>query len=155
MGDTTPLLDSTGTTRQVSVDRVSTRDGAAAAANEEAQLVKVGWGAENDLQSGSIARPVPVRDYGFSAAITAAGGASTASFSVSTTLVAANASRSLLLVSNGHATIGVWLTFGAAAALVGRGFYLPPKASAPFDYSGEVRVIPESGTGGPVGYVEL
>lgn len=155
MGDTTPLLDSTGTTRQVSVDRVSTRDGAAAAANEEAQLVKVAWGAENDLQSGSVARPVPVRDYGFSAALTGAGGAATASFSASTTLVSANASRSVLWVSNGHATIGAWLTFAASAAVVGRGVYLPPKASAPFNYSGEVRVIPESGTGGPVGYAEF
>jgi len=156
MGDVTPLLDSTGTTRQVAVDRITTRDGGAAATDEEVQLVKVGWGAENDLKSPSLTQPVPVRDYGVSSAIDGAGGGGAlASFSASTTVVDANAARTTLWVSNGHATIGVWLTLAAAAAVVGRGVFLPPRSSMPFSYSGEVRAIPESGTGGPVGYAEL
>lgn len=156
MGDTIDLLDAGGTIRPMSVDAISTRDGAAAAANERVQIAKAGWGIEDDLKSTSITNPTPVRDYGVSTAITAAGGGTPLdAFTTSTTVVTANANRTVLWVSNGHATIGVWLAFGATAALVGRGIYLPPKSSAPFAFRGEVRVIPESGTGGPIGYVEL
>lgn len=148
MGDVTPLLDSTGTTRQVSVDRISTRDGSAAATNEEVQLVKVGWGAEDDLQSASSTRPVPVREPVLSAPIAHGGVTATGS---SQALRTADANRKYIEVANDHATDGVWVRFGAAAAVTGQGGYVPPKSAQIWTWDGEVRVIGTSGTA--IGFV--
>jgi hypothetical protein len=153
VGDSTSLLDKDGNVHNVAVDVLTTRDGGAA--TEEVTLVKNGWGAENTFTSPAVASPSPIRDYGYGTAITGAGGqAGTDSFTTSQTLVTANANRGLLIVSNGG-TVGVWLTFAATTAVVNRGVYLPPSSNESFPYRGEVRVIPATGAGGPVSYVEF
>ena len=115
MGDVTPLLDSTGATRQVSVDRLNTRDGAAAAASEEVQLVKLGWGSEDDLKLARPAQGLPVVEDKFQSVLQRS--AALSSSGSSQTGLAANGSRRKVYASNSGAS-GIWVDFGQTAPKV-------------------------------------
>lgn len=147
MGDTTPLLDSVGATHPVSVDRITTRDGAAAATSEEVQNVKVGWGPEDTFNSTKAGQGLPVAIDKFTAVLGRS--SATTSSGTSQVLLTANSSRKRVYVSNGGAS-GVWLDFGQAA-VAGIGCYLPAKAKDTYETDMSVNVILETGgTGGPV-----
>lgn len=98
----------------------------------------------------TAAAPLPVREpvrgaplsQGTFAATTASG-----------TLVAANSSRRIIEIAN-PATVNLWLRFGAVAAAVGTGVFVPPGAIAFWMTTVEVRCILASGSGVSVGYVE-
>lgn len=148
MGDTVNLLQADGTTvSKMSVDALSTRDGAAAASGETATFVKAGWGAEDDLNSTSDARPFPTREGKFTSVIQTTAGLN--SSSSSQTLLAANTSCRKRYVSNGGAS-GIWLNFGATA-VAGNGTYLPAKSKDEYPTDMQITFILESGgTAGPV-----
>lgn len=99
----------------------------------------------------SIAGTVTVTDAPASSATV---GTATISGAASTTLKTASGSGEVTFVSNSSATAGIWVTFGAVAAVVGTGVYIPPKANEPFPWIGEIRMIVETGGATPfaVGY---
>lgn len=150
MGDTTKLFDADGTPRFVSVDLISTRDGASAAASEQVQLVKVGWGAEDDLKSAKPGQGVPVVEDKFTSVLQTS--SSLTSSSSSQTGLSANSARRKVYASNGGAS-GIWVNFGTTAT-AGNGVYLPSKAKDTYETDMQVTFILESGgTGGPVSFV--
>src|SRR3954447_13539701 len=147
MGDTIGLLNKDGAAQSMSVDALSTRDGASAGASEKVQVVKVGWGAEDDLQSTSDTRPMPVRESKFTSVLQRS--SAVTSSSTSQTLLASNSSRRKVYVSNQGAS-GIFLDFGTAA-VAGNGVYLPSKAKDTYETDMQVTVILESGgSAGPV-----
>lgn len=118
-----------------------------------AQRMKVAFGVGGVATDVSGADPLPVTTFApIDAALTAGGGADVATSS--TLIVAANASRSSLILSNGSDT-GVWITFAATGAATGMGVYLPAGVDREYVYSGAVCGV-NVGTGTKrVGYVEL
>lgn len=148
MGDFVNLLQADGTTiTKMSVDAISTRDGAAAASGETVHVSKMAHGAEDDLQLTSDARPLPTREGKFTSVVqTTAGLTSSAS---SQTMLAANTSCRKRYVSNGSPS-GIWLNFGTTA-VVGNGTYLPSKAKDEYPTDMQITFIMETGgTTGPV-----
>ncbi len=69
------------------------------------------------------------------------------------TLRSANAARRIVDIYNASA-VNLWLRFGAAAAVVGVGAFVPPGASTFFFTTAEVRGILESGSPVTCGIVE-
>lgn len=115
------------------------------------QRVKLSVGADGAAVDASAAAPVPVREPALSATFGEDGITAT---TASTILVAARAGRRYIEIGNGGDS-GIWVHFGSSAATVGEGAYLPAKSTGVWPYDGEVRVIVEqSGSSGPVGYVE-
>lgn len=96
------------------------------------------------------AAPLPVREpvrgaplaHGTASMTTASG-----------TIVASNSSRRIIEIAN-PAAVNLWLRFGAAAAVVGTGVFVPPGAIAYWMTTVEIRGILASGSGVSVGYVE-
>lgn len=83
-----------------------------------------------------------------------AGGATTANVAAtSATLIAANASRKRIDVSNSSTTAQVWIRPGGGTAAVGTGWLLPPQAQATYYTTLALTAISSSGTV-PVGIVE-
>jgi hypothetical protein len=140
--DVIAVKDASGVSRNVLVDN----DGA----NNLTQVVKTAFGVEDAVPTHtSVAAPLPTRDPPYTR-VSKGGGTSTGSSQV---LVASNASRDLVEVSNGSPS-GIWLAFGEAA-VAGQGTYVPSKATWALQTSAEVRYIFEaSGSGGAVGYTE-
>lgn len=110
----------------------------------------VGWGAGASRQVASLTQPLPVREPPKGNALNRSG--ITAS-GANQQIVAANASRQLVEVSNGG-TNGVWLAFGATA-VVNQGTYLPAKATGYWPTTAQVNCILETGgAAGPIGFTE-
>lgn len=150
MGDTTPLLDATGATNNVSVDAITTRDGAAAAAGEKVQITKLGWGAENTLTSAAAGQGIPVMQDKFTSVLARSSGLT--STTTSQPGLSANSARRRVFASNGGGS-GIWIDFGQAA-VAGNGVYLPAHAKDTYETDLSVNFILEAGgTGGPVSFV--
>lgn len=98
------------------------------------QRVKVEFGADGVASDVSAATPLPVNP-GILASALSNGGQDVAT--TSTPVIAANASRSLLILSNGSDT-GIWITFAVNGAANGMGLYLAPGVVFTEAYSGAV-----------------
>ncbi len=98
----------------------------------------------------TAAAPLPVREPVRGAPLTHGTAAMT---TASGTIVAANASRRIIEIYN-PAAVNLWLRFGAAAAAVGTGAFVPPGASTYFFTTVEIRGILASGAGVSIGYME-
>lgn len=118
---------------------------------EHIQRLKVTHGDNNIATLTSALNPLPVREPPLSSAFAQGGVTAT---TASATLVAARSGRRYVEVANGGAN-GVWVRFGATAAVAGQGSYVPSKSTAAWPFDGEVRIIVETGgASGPVGYTE-
>lgn len=113
--------------------------------------VPISVGASPGTMPVSIAATVATDQVVLGAALSSG---TVATLTTTQTLKTATSGRKVIYVSNGG-TVGVWLSFGATAAVVGAGLYLPPGSNEPFPYAGEIRVVSASGAAGPIGYVEF
>lgn len=81
----------------------------------------------------------------------------TVSSAASTLVLASNAKRKYAYLG-GHATVGLWLNFGAAA-VVGTGIYVPAGGAYEIDgdnlYTGDIYAILASGVNQVIGIMEL
>ena len=112
--------------------------------------IKVAFGPEGSITDASPANPLPVREPVNGNAL---GKGGITSASSSTMVVAANASRTSVEVSNGGDN-GIWLAFGTTA-VAGHGTYLPSKSTGVWATTAQVNCILESGgAAGAVGYTQ-
>ena len=121
-------------------------------AGEHHQQLKMEFGAAGSATFVSTTAPLPTREPVKGSSLSKGG----ATMGVgSTTLAPANSSRTILEISNGSATTGIWLSFNGPA-VAGQGTYLPPKATGFWPTTAAVFGFIESGgsSGGAVGWTE-
>ena len=117
---------------------------------EHHQQLVIEFGAAGTPTRITPTSPLPVREPVKGSAL---GKGGITSSGASQTVVAANANRTMVEISNAGAN-GLWLSFGSAA-VVGQGTYLPSKATGYWPTTAAVAAILETGgVAGPIGYTE-
>ena len=113
-------------------------------------VVKLDVGADGSQSLLSASSPMPTVTPPDGSPLTVSG---TTIGTSSGSVIAANASRKRVDVSNGSTTSGLWVRPGGGTAVVGQGWYLPPQAQASYYTTAALSAI-GTGAGIAVGLVE-
>lgn len=113
-------------------------------------VVKLDVGGDGSQSLLSASAPLPSYTPPDGSPLTVSG---TTIGTTSGTVIAANASRKRIDVSNGSTTAGLWVRPGGGTAVAGQGWYLPPQAQASYYTTAALSAI-GTATGITVGYVE-